>query len=307
MRSYRQLKFGRVGPGPACVRWRRVVWPAFVVAFLSGTTLSHAQARYDLSDEPLTATAISEQDITLQARYVRQWRQDDGTLALLFQGGFQLSIGQRQLSARDAVVWITSRRTEQGRPFHELTIYLAENAEVREPVGTVTTDNVLLVRGVRTFGQLIKQQDAHVPDPVETHPLYQQALRDRALIEQGEPSEADVRPDIARPAEARRPRSPRSPRRIYFRLPNVEPVQTPSGEKAFVATGRVYLAQEGGPDAAWWRFRRTMPSCFQWKTTSSACLTMSKTRKRLQPNRRMNQRAHRVDPMKTTARHSRRD
>ena len=47
-------------------------------------------------------------------------------------------------------------------------------------------DQVLLVRGLRTYGQIIKFQDAHLIESFEESPLYQQALRDRLLIETAE-------------------------------------------------------------------------------------------------------------------------
>ncbi len=203
-----------------------------------------------MSDEPLLASAVADLDVELRGRYVRQWKQDDGTPVLMFNGGFRLDMGRRRLSANNAVVWITPGRTEpEGRKYYELTVYLSENAEVHEPGGTVTVDNVLLVRGLRTSGQIIKYQDAHVPESLEESPLYRQALRDRALIEGVQLPSAEAAPGVVRPSEARRPRVERPPRVIRYRLPVVEPAQTPAGERVFVSTGRVYFSQAGGPDA----------------------------------------------------------
>ena len=87
----------------------------------------------DEFDKPLLPDAISSDDIELYGRYANQWRQDDGTLVVMFTGGFRLEMGQRQLAADAAVVWITPLRDESdGRRYYELTVYLSGSAEVHE-------------------------------------------------------------------------------------------------------------------------------------------------------------------------------
>ncbi len=222
-----------------------------LVAFLALTLPVPAAPQREFHDEPLLASAISEQDIELRGRYVHQWTEDDGTLVLLFSGGFRLDMGPRRMSASNAVVWIAVGGTDQGgRRFHELTVYLSENAEVREPGGTVTLDTVLLIRGVRTYGQIIKLHDAHAPEGREDSPLYQQALQDRAAIERGEVSPRGIAPEVKRPIEVRAPRSARPSRVIRYGVPNIEPARTPDGQQVFVMTGGVYFSQAGGRTAA---------------------------------------------------------
>ncbi len=208
-----------------------------------------AGAQFDFNDEPLLASAISSQDVRMRGRWVRQWRDAEGVLVLMFNGGFQLDMGQRRLAANNAVVWIEPRReAESGRVYHELTVYLSENAEVREPAGTLTQDTVLLVRGLRTFGRIVKQHDAYAPENMEHSPLYLQALRDRLLLEEAEAA-PPAAGEVARP-EQMRPAAARPPRVIRYSLPNIEPATTPEGEPVFVSTGGVYFSQGGGPDAA---------------------------------------------------------
>ncbi|GAG46583.1 unnamed protein product, partial [marine sediment metagenome] len=143
-----------------------------------------APAQVEPYEEPLLPDVISTQDIEMRARYVRQWPEDDGTLVLMFTGGFRLNMGRRQLSANDAVVWIRPKRSEpEGRKYYELTVYLSGSAEVREPGGTTTEDNVLLVSNLRTHGRVIKYHDAHSPEVMTGAALYQRARRDRARIE----------------------------------------------------------------------------------------------------------------------------
>ena len=213
-----------------------------------------ALAQADL-EEPLLPETISEHDIEMEGRYARQWRRGDGTFVVLFTGGFQLDMGQRHLSANDAVVWITPRVTEpERRKYHDLTVYLSENALVQEFGGTTIEDRVLLISNLRTHGRVIKYHDAHAPGQDEQTPLYQQALRDRELIEAGLPPTAaeSERVDVTRPAQVRR-RSDQPPPVIRYDLPNVEPAVSADGLQVFVATRterrRVYFSRDGGPQA----------------------------------------------------------
>lgn len=249
------MRSGQPGSPPLALRGRfRRGFSARpgLLALLTVTFLAvPAVPQYDWSEEPLLATTISERDIDLRGRFVRQWKRPDGTHVLMVNGGFHLEIGARRMAADNAVVWITRRQIEPDGPrFYELTIYLSENAEIAEPGGTVTLDNVLLVRGLRTSGRIVRYQDAHAAENTEAAPLYQQALRDRELFEHGEPTAPEpTTPEVGRPAEIRRPTIERPPRVIHYQLKSIEPAETPTGERVFVSTGGVYFGQEGGPDA----------------------------------------------------------
>ncbi|MCG3126490.1 MAG: LPS-assembly protein LptD [Phycisphaerae bacterium] len=204
-------------------------------------------------EEPLLPTWISETDIEVAGRYVRQWKRDDGTLVLLFQGSFQLDAGRRRMSAEDAVVWITQGRVESDpRPFFDLTVYLWHNAEVRESAGTTLHDDVLLVTNLRTYGRVLKSHDAHSPESVEDSPLYQQALRDRMALEalRGEPPPDEAEMKVERPTDVlARIESEKPPTVIRYRA-DLEPVLTPAGERVIVARGRVYFSQSGDDQSA---------------------------------------------------------
>jgi len=224
------------------------VWGRLVVLGIVLAAGLPAIAQYEPDDVPLLPDVISTQDVDMRARYVRQWRDDDGTLTLMFTGGFRLSMGRRELSANNAVVWIVPRLTEpEGRKYFDLTVYLSEAAQVREPGGTIVQDSVLLVSNLRTYGRIIKHHDAHSPEVMSESPLYKRALRDRARIEaeREAPPDADVPVEVARPDEAGRPKRPAPS--IRFNLPVVEPAETPDGRIVQVATGGVYFARGGGP------------------------------------------------------------
>jgi hypothetical protein len=195
--------------------------------------------------------AISSHDVEMRARYVRQWRAEDGTHVLMFTGGFRLNMGRRQLSANDAVVWITSEHSEpDGRPYYDLTVYLSESAEVREPAGTITQDDVLLVSNLRTYGRVIKHHDAHSPEVMDDAPLYRRALRDRARVEAAlaAPPEEIPGVEVTRPEEVG-PEREGPGRMLRWQLANVDAAETPDGEIVQVATGGVYFSQSGGPDS----------------------------------------------------------
>ncbi|MCC6357865.1 MAG: hypothetical protein IT450_03915, partial [Phycisphaerales bacterium] len=82
----------------------------------------------------------------MSGRYARQWRQEDGTLVVVYTGAFKLNMGARALSSQNAVLWIYPKRSDpENRRYYELVAYLAGDAEVREAAGTITEDRRLLV------------------------------------------------------------------------------------------------------------------------------------------------------------------
>lgn len=198
--------------------------------------------------QPLLPGAISSHDVEMRGQYVRQWREPDGTLVLLYTGGFRLDMGGRRLSANQAVVWITPRRSEpDGAKFYELTVYLSERAQVREPAGTITEDDVLLVSNLRTAGRIIKYHDAHSPEVLRDSPLYRRALRDRERVAAGWPTERPPAVEVARPGLPARPLQP--PRMVYWHAGNVDAARTPDGRVVQVATGGVYFSRRGSSDS----------------------------------------------------------
>ncbi len=198
----------------------------------------------------LLPDAISSDDITLSGRFVRQWKQADGELTLMFNGGFALEMNRRRLSADDAVVWIRSQTAEGDTRRHfELTVYLSGNAEIRDSGGTTTQDTVLLVRNLRTYGRISKEHDAHSPEAMENSNFYRRALLDRLRVEElrEQAGVSGDQVDVARPGELTGPQRP--PPMIRYDVGRIEPGETPDGESVFVAGGRVYFARTGDPDS----------------------------------------------------------
>jgi hypothetical protein len=251
-----------------CPSWRALILRRNIhliialVAVLIGGALSapkRAAAQVE-QEQPLLPTEISAHDIEMRGRYVRQWR-EDGSWVVMFTGGFSLDMGQRHLSANAAVVWIKTAVDAEGRRYSDLTVYLSENACVRELGGTTIEDNVLLVSNLRTYGKIIKYSDVHSPESGAQSPLYQQALRGRAEIESGAPPSAAAPPAVAetpapggiavaRPGQA--PPEPEAPSGIIrYDVPSLEPARTAEGLQVYVAVSkpgqRVYFSRAGGP------------------------------------------------------------
>jgi hypothetical protein len=235
--------------GPAAALRRPATRAGWALLMLCAGFAPAALAQFEPDEEPLLPEMISTLDIEMRARYVRQWREDDATLVLMFTGGFRLDMGRRRLSANDAVVWIAPKRTEpEGRKYYELTVYLSESAEVRELAGTTIEDTTLLVSNLRTFGRVIKLHDAHSPEVMRESPLYQRAVRDRARIEAEELPPGEVAPlEVTRPAVGRRPERP--PPTIRWSVANVDATETPDGRVVQVATGGVFFSRSGSPDS----------------------------------------------------------
>ena len=161
----------------ARLSWARAMRPklhvmiALVAVLLGGALGAPRPAAAQIEpEEPLLPVEISARDVEMRGRYVRQWK-EDGTWILMFTGGFRLDMGQRHLSAHSGVVWITAAVDGEGRRYSVFTVYLSENACVREFGGTTIEDNVLLVSNLRTYGKIIKYSDVHSPESGVQSPL----------------------------------------------------------------------------------------------------------------------------------------
>ncbi len=199
-----------------------------------------ARAQADPPEPALLPQAISTADLTMRGRYARQWRNEAGELVVVFNGAFQLDFGLRQLSADEAVVWLRPG-DDAGTRYYEVTVYLSGRAYVLETAGTIVEDRRLLVRNLRTSGQVVKLHDVHSRDPADGSSLYQEAERARAGLPAGEGFGPVVvqRP----PGAARRDRA----RLLTYEFGNVEPITTENDEIVQVVTDGVYFSQTGGP------------------------------------------------------------
>ena len=218
-------------------------------------------APYEPDDpmRPLLPTGISEYDVEMQGKFAYTWTQD-GVSTVAYRGEFGLHMGRRRLTADEAVIWITDTAYE-GRPYKILDVFLWQNAEIREPGGTVSASPVFLVT-VQTFGEVLLNADATSMEPQGQSPLYLQADKTRRLIaareaalDEAAPEQAQAKP---RPGEEPAPLQvksadgkltlpdlDRSPKRVTYRGKDLQ-INIKTG--IVIARGDVYLTQSGdGP------------------------------------------------------------
>jgi len=105
---------------------------------------------------------------------------DGGEQISVILGGFKLTLGDRAISGRDAVIWVRQQKFAQA-PGHTITTYIEGDAKVVEPART-TTDKVMLVI-VRHQGRLSAPRIAANPK-LKDSALYKRALAQRRRTEQ---------------------------------------------------------------------------------------------------------------------------
>jgi len=229
------LAAGRAGGRARCWRW-------LAAALLGLNMPAQERSSAQTADlQPLLPETIATHDIALRGKYLRQWREADGSWTLLYNGDFSLEFGRRRFSADNAVVWVSVRADPQGRKYSELTLYLSENVRLREISGTEITDTVLLVSNLRTFGRVETVQQEVSPENLEQSDFYQRAILDRGNIESGRA----VREEPGRVAPGRIESTTRPPRAIRYSIGGIEPARTPDGDPVFVLRDGVVLLQEG--------------------------------------------------------------
>lgn len=93
--------------------------------------------------ESQIAQAFGGQDLYLQGGELLSYQLITGEHILLFQDGFEMSIGANEFSSDNAVVWLRSEPTEfHGRVYTEVKVrvYLQDNISVKKGKGAKTTD-----------------------------------------------------------------------------------------------------------------------------------------------------------------------
>jgi len=228
----------------------------------AGATQHPTTAPYEMDDpsRPLLPTGISESDVEMEGKFAYTWQQD-GVSTVMYRGRFELFMERRRLSADEAVIWLSTGHYK-GRRYQILDVFLWQNAEIREPGGTVSTSPVFLLK-VQTFGKVLLQADATSLEPQGNTPLYEQASDTRKLIEAREAAIDQLVPEQAKdkphPGEepspiqiksadgrAMLPVLDKGPKRVSYRSKELE-VNVKKG--IVIAIGDVYLTQTGGGPA----------------------------------------------------------
>ena len=131
----------------------------------------------------------------------------NGLSALAVFGNFRLDAGSRQISGRNAVVWLKTE-TSGGVKRHDLTLYVEGDVKVTEPGGRRATANQLLLR-IGIQGR-VRTAERPIFKSMVNSALYQRANARRQAHQQAGPlrrHEAPVvvlrqSPPTTRPAEA---------------------------------------------------------------------------------------------------------
>ena len=97
---------------------------------------------------------------------------DDGRNVTVVLGDFYLTVGDRVLGGRDAVLWVRTYRFGRATR-HEMTVYIWGDARVSEPAKGTTTDREMLVT-LRFQGQLGTAGEIS-RKPLTDFPLYRRA------------------------------------------------------------------------------------------------------------------------------------
>lgn len=101
----------------------------------------------------------------------------EGETVNIIVGDFQLSVGKRTLSGRDAVMWIKERKLGP-QALHDIQIYIEGKVRIVEADGTATSDERALVT-LRQQGELRAKVDRYGEERLENLPVYHRALEER--------------------------------------------------------------------------------------------------------------------------------
>ncbi len=204
------------------------------------------------SIEPVLPPGISDFDVELYGRFAHTWRDATQGDVIEIIGDASLRMGQHKALSRDAVVWF-KRLMWKDKPYYELDIFLWQEAEVRQPGGTIETGPALVI-SMRTFGRLVLNADSTSNQPDTDNEVYQQGLRARRLLDADpsvEPRKAEGPIHVAPTLDQLKMRQPKPPKRVSF---SVGPQGTLTheqheGRSIFVAIGDVAVSQ-GSPQVS---------------------------------------------------------
>ncbi len=129
---------------------------------------------------PLLPTGILPHDVTLDGRLAYLWRMADDTEVIHIIGDFQLTVGDRKLSADQAVAWMSARRYEE-RDYRSFEVFLYRNARVTEAAGT-TTEGPLLFVTLSSFGDVTVSADRRTFSSSAETTLYHDAASVRDTV-----------------------------------------------------------------------------------------------------------------------------
>ncbi len=152
------------------------------LAAVAQISAQHPVPLDDNVDVPLTPAAINEGPTPLSGEWAYLWSEGDQQVIQIL-GGFRMSIGPQELQAADAVLWI-SRREFNGRPYHDLEIFLWQDAQIIDPGGPMTAGPALFATA-STFGPLRLHIDLKSHASAAASRLYADAIKIRDAVRAG--------------------------------------------------------------------------------------------------------------------------
>ncbi len=215
------------------------------------------------------------EDAHITGREIHWFSQDSRRVSVVV-GDFRLVAGEHNITGRDAVIWIDTKRKGDTNQ-HHITVYVEGDAKVVEPDGTTATDRTMLVT-LPIEGQIIASGRLSSTS-LEKFPLYRRAVKAKkgpttrpatrpatqpVITNAGEGKAADTRPAIDTEEEVVQEQPDEDRRATPATVPATRPAKRASlpvrfradkftsemrdGVRVTVASGNVYLAQ-GNPDS----------------------------------------------------------
>ncbi|MCD4825298.1 MAG: LPS-assembly protein LptD [Phycisphaerae bacterium] len=145
-----------------------LLWLVVVMVSIGGGLCARAASRV----EPIE---YLQYDARITGQQINHFVDDKQPVSVI-SGNFRLTVGDRQISGRKAVVWIKTHRSGKAIR-HDITIYVEDDAQVIDKDGTSTTDKLMLVK-LHVQGRLtMKATERDSDKPLKNQPLYRRAVQ----------------------------------------------------------------------------------------------------------------------------------
>jgi len=195
---------------------------------------------YEALEQPLSPQTPLPEDVQVSARFVYHWSLSDGS-----RGQFQLTIADRKLTARDAVIWLEPLDKADHWTAKKLDIFMQGDARLVETTGAVTSDEILYVT-VQTAGRLGLEAMSVVREDGSGQEIYRRALALRGRSTTGVPA-AQVPPHgavkVHAPEQTSREQKAQDVRFPITIRGDFAVRRQPDGSTVLIVTNGVYLFQ----------------------------------------------------------------
>lgn len=155
------------------------------VLFCCFYTAGQASSLVPLDDpettQPMLPVEVSRVAPEFFGEYAHVWALPDGCQVVQYYGDVAIHLGDRRLSAREAVAWMQRCRW-QGHAYYHFEVFLSQQARVQDVGGTVTTGPILFVT-FNTQEPPVLQADVTTRASSGQTPLYAEAARVRQIVQ----------------------------------------------------------------------------------------------------------------------------